>query len=100
MFFVVVVFTEEAVLGYVLVKVSQVTSRLEVSSVGVEVVMSHGLLDAHAEAHALVGEGVDDVHKISIIGRQSVRGRHALKQRPRWIQPWADGTREVRAVWW
>lgn len=51
-----------------LVNVSQVTSRLEVSSVGVEVIMSHSLLDAHAEAQAFVGEGVDGVHKISIIG--------------------------------
>lgn len=91
-------FTEEAVLGYVLVNVSQVTSRLEVSSVRVEVIMSHSLLDAHAEAHAFLGEGVDGVHKISIIGRQSVRGRHALKQRPRWIQTWAHGKREFRAV--
>lgn len=91
-------FTEEAVLGYVLVNVSQVTSGLEVSSVGVEVVMSHSLLDAHAEAHAFLGEGVDGVHKICIIGRQSVGGRHALEQRPRWIQTWADGKREFRAV--
>lgn len=80
------------------VNVSQVTSRLGVSSVGVEVIMSHSLLDAHAEAHAFLGEGVDGVHKIRIIGRQSLRGRHALKQRPRWIQTWADRKREFRAV--
>lgn len=87
-------FTEEAVLGYVLVNIPQVASWLEVSSVGVEVIMCHSLFDAHAEAHAFLGEGVDGVHKIGIVGRQPVRGRHALKQRPRWIETWADGTRE------
>lgn len=91
-------FTEEAVLGYVPVDAPQVTSWLEVSSVGVEVIMCHGLFDAHAEAHTLTGEGVDGVHKIGIVGRQSVGGRHALKQRPRWIQTWVDAERELGAV--
>lgn len=90
-------FTEEAVLGYVLVNAPQVTSRLEVSSVGVEVVMCHSLVDAHTEAHTLAGEGVDGVHKVGIVGGQSVGGRHALKQRPRWVETWADGRRELRA---
>lgn len=85
-------------LGYVLVNVPQVTSWLEVSSVGVEVVMCHGLVDAHTEAHALTGEGVDGVHKIGIVGGQSVGGRRALKQRPRWVETWADGRRELGAV--
>lgn len=89
--FVLLVFTEEAVLGYVLVNAPQVTSWLEVSSVGVEVVMRHGLVDAHAEAHALAGEGVDGVHKLGIVGGQSVGGRHALKQRPRRVETWAEG---------
>lgn len=89
--FVLLFFTEEAVLGYVLVNAPQVTSWLEVSSVGVEVVMCHGLVDAHTEAHALTGEGVDGVHKLGIVGGQSVGGRHALKQRPRWVETWADG---------
>lgn len=88
----------EAILGYVIVNVPQVTSRLEVSSIGVEVIMSHSLLDAHTEAHTFMGEGVDGIHKVSIIRRQSVRGRHALKQRPCWIQTWADGTRKLAAM--
>lgn len=96
--FVLLSFTEEAVLGYVLVNAPQVTSWLEVSSVGVEVVMCHSLVDAHTEAHTLMGEGVDGVHKIGIVGGQSVRGRHALKQRPRRVETWADGRRELRAV--
>lgn len=95
---VVVVFTEEAVLGYVLINVPQVTSWLEVSPVGVEVVMCHGLVDAHAEAHTLTGEGVDGVHKLGVVGGQSVGGRHALKQRPRRVETWADGRRELRAA--
>lgn len=73
-----------------LVNAPQVTSWLEVSSVGVEVVMCHSLVDAHAEAHTLTGEGVDGVHKIGIVGGQSVGGRHALKQRPRRVETWAD----------
>lgn len=82
-------------LGYVLVNAPQVTSWLEVSSVGVEVVMCHSLVDAHTEAHALMGEGVDGVHKIGVVGGQSVGGGHALKQGPRWIETCADGRREL-----
>lgn len=78
--------TEEPVLAYVLVNVMQVTSWLEVSSVGVEVIMSHSLLDAHTEAQVFLGEGVDRIHELSVIRRQSVCGRHAFKQGPRWIQ--------------
>lgn len=84
--------TEEAVLSYVLINVLQVTSWLEVSSIGVKVIMRHGLFDAHAEAHTLVGEGVDGIHKFSVVRRQSVRGRHAFKQRPRWIKAWKTHT--------
>lgn len=78
--------TEESIGAYVLVNVLQVTSWLVFSSVWVKVIMCHSLLDAHAEAHSLVGEGVDGINKLSIIWRQSVCGRHAFKQRPSWIQ--------------
>ncbi len=81
----------DTVLGNVLVNVLQVTSWLEVSSVGVEVIMCHSLLDAHTKAHTFLGEGVNGIHKLSIIRRQSVCGRHAFKQWPCWIETWADG---------
>ncbi len=82
----------DAVLGYVLVNVLQVTSWLEVSSVWIKVIVCHSLLDAHTEAHTLMGEGVNGIHKLSIIRRQSVCGGHALKQWPRWIETWTDAT--------
>lgn len=79
--------TEDPVLGYVLVNVLQVTPWLEISSIRVKVIMGHSLLNSHTEAHTLVGESVDGIHKFSIIRRQSVRGRHTFKQRTGWIEP-------------
>lgn len=40
--------TKDPVVAYVFINVMKVASGLEVSSVGVEVVMRHSLLDAHA----------------------------------------------------
>jgi len=77
------VLTQQPVLGDVFVDAVEVAARLEGSSVGVEVLVGHGLLDPHAQAHALVGERVDGVHEIGVVGRQSVHGGHALEQRPR-----------------
>ena len=84
--------TEESILAYVLINALQVTSWLEVSSVRVKVIMCHRLFDAHTEAHTFMGEGVDGIHKIRIIRRQSVCVRHAFKQWPRRIKTWKKPT--------
>lgn len=55
-----------------LVNVFQVTPWLEVSSIGVKVIMCHSLLDAHTEPHSFLSEGVDGVHELGIVRRQSV----------------------------
>lgn len=84
--------TEEAVLGYVVVDVLNVTAWLEIPSVGVKVIMCHSLLDAHAESHALVSKSVDGIHKFCIVRRQSVRGGHAFKERARRVETWIGTT--------
>lgn len=43
------------------------TARLEVAPIGVEVIVSYGLFDAHTQAHVLPGEGVNGIHEIGII---------------------------------
>lgn len=78
--------TEEPVLGYVVVNAVQLTARLEFSPVGVKVIMRHSLLDAHTESQMLLGEGVNSIHKLSIVRGESVRGRHSFKQWPRRIE--------------
>lgn len=87
--------TKETVLAYVVVEVSQVTPWLEISSVGVKVVMGHSLFDADAEAQSFTSEGMDGVHELCIIRRQSVCRRNALKQWPCWVKTW----REVQFIW-
>lgn len=63
----------------VFINIMKVASRLEVSSVGIEVIMCHSLLDAHTETQTFMGEGVDGVYKFCIIRGKPVCGRHALK---------------------
>lgn len=75
------------------VDVLNVTSWLEIPSVGVKVIMCHSLLDAHAESHALVSKSVDGIHKFGIVRRQSVRGGHAFKERARRVETWIGTTR-------
>lgn len=59
--------TCDSVLHDVVVDVHDVAARLESSPIGVEVKVRHRLLDADAEAHVLLGEGVDGIHKVSVI---------------------------------
>lgn len=59
--------TQQSVLGQVLVQVLDVAAWLEGATVGVEIKVSHRLLDAHTEPHVLLGEGVDGVHKVGIV---------------------------------
>lgn len=84
--------TVDPVLGYVVKDVVQVTSGLEVSSVGIKVIMCHRLIDAHAETHAFVGERVDGVHEHGVVRRQSVRWRHALEQGPSGVETFGRNT--------
>lgn len=62
------------------VDVHDVAARLESSPVGVEVKVRHRLFDADAEAHVLLGEGVDGVHKVGVVWREPVCGGHAFKE--------------------
>lgn len=57
----------------------EVAPRLEAASVGVNVHMTDGLLDPDAETQGASREGVEDVHKVSVVGRQPPVGMHALK---------------------
>lgn len=52
--------------------VLDVTARLECATVGIDVNVAHGLLDADAAARRTSGVGVQDVHKLGIVSRQSV----------------------------
>lgn len=78
--------TKQPILRYVFVNVLQVASWLEVSSIGIEVIVCDFLFDAHTQAHSFVSKRVDSIHKLGIIWRQSVCGRHAFKQWPCRIQ--------------
>lgn len=69
---------------------------LEGAPIGVEVIVPHGLFDAHAQAHVLPGKGVNGVHKIGIIWRKTVTGGSSLKQRARSIQPYGESKDKVR----
>ena len=83
-----VALTVQAVLGDVVVDVVEVAARLEGAPVGVEVLVGDRLLDAHAQTHALLGERVDGVHEVRVVGGQPVHRGHALEQGPRGVQAW------------
>lgn len=68
------------------VDVLNVTSRLEIPTVGVKVIMCHSLLDANTESHSLMGECVDGIHEVGVIGRQSVRVGHAFEEWARRVE--------------
>lgn len=70
------------------VDVLNVASWLEISSVGVEIIVSHSLLDADTESHTLMGEGVNGVHEVGVVGRQSVCVGHAFKEWAGRVQAW------------
>lgn len=72
--------TPDSILDNVIVDVHEVAAGLKCPPVGIEVEMSHRLLDADAEAHVLLGEGVDGVHKVRIIRRQAVGRGHAFEE--------------------
>ncbi len=57
----------------VAVDVQHLAAGLEGSSVGVEVYMSDALLYSHSWHDAGAGEGVDGVHELSVVRRQSVK---------------------------
>lgn len=61
--------TCDSVLHNVVINMHDVAARLKSSPIGVEVKVRHRLLDAHAEAHVLLGKGVDGIHKVGIIWR-------------------------------
>lgn len=65
---------------------SQVAAGLEAASVGVDVHVAHRLLDSDAEAQRAPGEGVQHVHKVSIVGGEAPVGMHPLKVGTGWIQ--------------
>lgn len=59
--------TCNSILHDVIIDMHDVASRLKSPSIGVEVKVSNRLLDANAEAHLLLGEGVDGIDKVCII---------------------------------
>lgn len=57
----------------------EVAARLEAAAVGVNVDMTDGLLDPDAETQGASREGVEDVHKVSVVRRQAPVSVHPLK---------------------
>lgn len=88
----------DAVLGDVVVDVSNVTSWLEIPAVGVKIIMCHSLLDANTESHTLMGKSVDGIHKVGVIGRQSVRVGHAFKEWARRVETWITQNMQWRTT--
>lgn len=70
------------------VDVLNVTSWLEISAVGVKIIMCHSLLDANTESHTLMGKSVNGIHELGVIRRQSVCVGHAFKQWARRVETW------------
>lgn len=48
--------------------------------------MADRLLDPDAETQGAAGEGVEDVHKVSVVGGEAPVGVHPLKVRTSWVQ--------------
>lgn len=48
--------------------------------------MADGLLDPDAEAQGAPCEGVEDVHKVSVVRGETPVGVHPLKVRASWVQ--------------
>lgn len=65
---------------------SEVAAWLEAASIGVNVHMANRLLDPNAETQGAPREGVQDVHKVSIIWRETPVGVLPLKVRTSWVQ--------------
>lgn len=63
-----------------------VAAGLEAASIGVDVHVAHGLLDSDAEAQRAPGEGVQHVHKVSVVGGEAPVGMHPLKVGTSWVQ--------------
>lgn len=64
----------------------EVAARLEAASIRVNVNMANRLLDPDAEAQGPPREGVEDVHEVSVIRRETPMGVHPLKVRTSWVQ--------------
>lgn len=78
--------TLQAVLIDVTVNVEHLAAGLKGASVGVEVHVSDALLYSHSRHDAGLGEGVDGVHELSVVRRQSVKRRQTFEVRPGRIQ--------------
>lgn len=65
---------------------SEVAAWLEAASVGVNVHMANRLLNPDAETQGAPCEGVEDVHKVSIIRGETSVGVHPLKVRTGRVQ--------------
>lgn len=59
--------------------VPQSAAGLHLTTIGVDVNVPDGLLDPNAEAQGFSGVGVQNVHKVGVIRRQSVLFLHTFK---------------------
>lgn len=65
---------------------SEVATRLEASSVGVNVHMPDRLLDPNAESQRASCESVKHVNEVSVVRREASVGVLALEVRTSWVQ--------------
>lgn len=78
--------TEKAEVGNLLQRPPQVAARLEAAPIGIDVHVADGLLDPDAEAQRAPREGVQDVHKMRVVGGEAPVGVHPLKVRTGRVQ--------------
>lgn len=71
--------TEQAEVSDLLQRPPQVAARLEAAPVGIDVHVANRLLDPDTEAQRAPREGVQDVHKVGIVGGKAPVGVHPLK---------------------
>lgn len=66
--------------------VTQSTAGLHFTAVGIDVNVADGLLDPNADAQCFSRVCVQNIHKVSVIRRESILLVHALKHRSCWIE--------------
>lgn len=76
--------------------VTQSTAGLHFTTIGVDVNVADGLLDPNADAQGFPRVRVQNIHKVSVIRRESILLLHALKHRSCWIETYQKNKRKRR----